>query len=107
MQLMVHYGRRHVARVRPRSSSRRFLCLHSEMDVVIAARQVGNGTAATPWKIEALDPDQNWVSMCHSDPSSPRIYRAATSLSSVRISSSLDTRGIVASSCSSVTADQS
>jgi len=25
-QLMVHYGRRHVARVRPRSSSRRFLC---------------------------------------------------------------------------------
>lgn len=37
----------------------------------------------------------------------PRIYSAAATLASERVRSSLDTRGIIASSCSSVTADQS
>jgi hypothetical protein len=37
----------------------------------------------------------------------PRTYSAAAILSSERVRSSLDTRGIIASSCSSVIADQS
>lgn len=37
----------------------------------------------------------------------PRVYSAAASLSSERVRSCLDTRGIIASSCSSVTVDQS